>query len=303
MTEEAAANSSMAGKKALVLLPISKLRERPDFSRALEVLEAAEISVDLRASKDVSRLFEQARDWIGDCDLLVAAGGDGTVRSLAALAESAGLPLGLLPLGTANDFARTLGVPNQLREAARIIAEGRTARVDISSINGHAYLNVASIGISEAVTLNLSAERKRRWGALSYILAFRDAVKAYRSFSVEITCDGKSEKLRAIQVGVANGRFHGGGFEVLPEARIDDGVLRAYVIEPQPLGKLLVMAASTKFKAHSLWDGVRWFEGRHIELKTKRSKRVSVDGELLTTTPATVELRPAALEVFVPKGF
>ncbi len=289
--------------KALVLLTTGKLRERPDLTRALDILDEAGIATDLRASKDFADVLAQAESWARDCDLIIAAGGDGTVRGVADLAAKVGLPLGLLPLGTANDFARTLGVPNDLAAAARIIAEGRSARIDMGVVNGESFLNVASIGLSEEVTLHLTTERKRRWGALSYAIALSDVIKARRRFAVEITCDGVSKSLRAIQVGVANGRFHGGGFEVSPTARIDDGMLCAYAIAPQPLGKLLLMAASTKIGAHNLWDGVQWFQGKRIEVRTKRPRRVNVDGELLTRTPAVVELRRGAIEVFVPQSF
>lgn len=292
-----------ARKRALVLLATGKLRERPDLTKALAVFSDAGIDAELRASEDVPGLVAEAERAIEGIDLLVAAGGDGTLRTVAPLAESSGLPLGLLPLGTANDFARTVGLPANLERAALVIVAGRTARIDVGVVNEHRFLNVASIGLSESVARHLSGARKRRWGVLSYALAFRDAVKASRTFSVEIECDGRTEQLRAIQVGVANGRFHGGGMEVSPEARIDDGRLRAYAIEPQPVGKLMLMAASIKIRAHGLWEGVRWFEGQHIELRTKRPKRVNADGELLTKTPATIEIRPKAIAVFVTPQF
>lgn len=292
-----------ARKRALVLLAAGKLRERPDLSKAMTVFSDAGIDAELRASDDFARLVAEAEQAIEDVDLLVAAGGDGTVRTVARLAERSGLPLGLLPLGTANDFARTIGLPANLERAAGIIVDGRTARVDVGVVNDHLFLNVASIGLSESVARHLTGERKRRWGVLSYALAFRDAVRASRTFSVEITCDGRSETLKVIQVGVANGRFHGGGMEVSPDARIDDGRLRAYAIESQPVGKLMVMAASIKVRAHGLWDGIRWFEGRHIELRTTRPKRVNADGELVTKTPATIEIRPKAITVFVAPQF
>lgn len=292
-----------AAVRALVLVSSGKLSERPDLSLALEIFEAAGWDVDLRASRDLGKVMDEIAERGEVFDLLIAAGGDGTVRQVAGLAAKLEVPLGVIPLGTANDFARTLGLGFDVAAAARTILPRRTAAVDLSTINGNCFLNVASIGLSEAVAENLTKERKRRWGGLSYALALFDVLKARRQFSVEIDCDGTANSLRSIQVGVANGRYHGGGVEVSPSARIDDGALRVYAIEPQPLGKLLVMALSTKLGAHDLWEGVRWFEGKRIALKTKRAKRVSVDGDLITTTPLLAEVQHGALTVIVGHEF
>ena len=181
-------------------------------------------------------------------DRIVIGGGDGTISS--ALPELLRLdkPLTVLPLGTANDFARTLGVPPDAMKAAEVALSGREHRIDIGSVNGRPFLNVASVGLAAKVTEAQSTKLKRRWHVLSYLISLWRAVWEARPFYLEVELDGAPAWSGAVyQVSVGNGRFHGGGLTVAEHAAIDDGTFDLYLVRPGAVWQLLACATHLRF--------------------------------------------------------
>lgn len=237
----------------------------------------------------------------GAVDAVVIGGGDGTLNAAAPALLDTGLPLGILPLGTANDLARTLGLPLDPVAAAQVIAAGRTRRIDLGLVNGHPFFNIASIGLSVAVTSELTAARKRRWGRLAYVVAAVQALARARPFSAVIARDGSlPERVRTVQIAVGNGRYYGGGMAVWEGARIDDGCLDLYSLEVEGLWRLVLMALALRAGRQHRWRGVRASCGGALEVRTRRPRRVSADGEIVATTPARFALLPGAVQVFAP---
>jgi YegS/Rv2252/BmrU family lipid kinase len=233
-------------------------------------------------------------------DSIVVGGGDGTLNAVASAVRERGLPLGILPLGTANDLARTLGLPTDPVEAARVIAAGRTRRLDLGEVNGHPFFNVASIGFSAHLARALTSEAKRRWGTIGYAIAALRILAESRPFTVLIDHDGQVEEVKTIQVSVGNGRFYGGGMTVESNARPDDGKLDVYSLEVPHWWHLLALAPSLRRGTHGRWRHVRAFGTTELSLDTRRPHDVNADGELVTTTPAHFRILPKAIEVFVP---
>jgi YegS/Rv2252/BmrU family lipid kinase len=233
-------------------------------------------------------------------ELVVAAGGDGTVRHAATAAYESGARLMVLPLGTANDLARTLGVPLRPERAAELLETGCWRRIDLGRCNGLIFCNVASFGLSSSVAQRLTSERKKKWGPLAYARQMLDSARASRHLRVRLELDGEHYRYRALQVGIASGETQGGGNRVAADASIDDGKLRVYVIEPQPLPRLMVMALSVKLGAYDLWEGAHFYEAEHVRVTTRGGHKVNVDGDLLTRTPVEAEILPGAIEVLVP---
>ncbi len=233
-------------------------------------------------------------------ELVVAVGGDGTVRTAAAAAYAGRSRLAVVPLGTANDLARTLGLPLQPDQAVGLLQAGRWRRIDLGRCNGQIFCNVASLGLSAKVAQRLTGERKRRWGPLAYAREMVDSLRTFRSLHVALDLDGVRHNYRALQVGIASGVTQGGGTRVAPGARIDDGRFQVYVVEPQPLPRLLAMALSLKLGAHNLWDGAHFQTARRVRVATRGAHEVNVDGDLLTRTPIEAEILPGAIEVLVP---
>ena len=183
---------------------------------AAEALEGGGIELVRGACDDAGHLRDTIREQASSFDMIVLGGGDGTMNAAAPALLETGLPLGILPLGTANDLARTLGIPTELKRAARGVIGGWTRRIDLGEVNGHPFFNVASIGLSVEVTRELTLDLKRRWGRLGYALATGRALWNMRPFRAEIRHDGEVRKvqtLRRRQRALLRGRHgdRGGG--------------------------------------------------------------------------------------------
>ena len=244
-------------------------------------------------ARDIARLRENA-------DMIILCGGDGTIASGAMAVMESGLPLGIVPLGTANDLARTLGIPMDLLEAADVILSGQTRRIDLGSVNGHAFFNVASIGLSAELAQGLQPETKKRFGRLGYALAALRVLMKSRPFTARIKEKGEVTEVKTFQIAVGNGRHYGGGNVVQEDAEIDDGHLDLYSLEMGTVWKLAGMLRSFRSGTHGAWKEVRTARCTEFEIETKRPMPVNTDGELVTATPAKFLVHPGAITVFAP---
>jgi diacylglycerol kinase (ATP) len=233
-------------------------------------------------------------------DLAIVGGGDGTLNSAVDELARAKLPVGILPLGTANDFARTLGIPQSLQEACVTIRKGRVKAIDLGSVNGKFFLNGASLGLANAAAGRLTKAAKRRWGIFAAAgMAIASATRA-RRFRVNIRCDRKKISADAYQVIIGNGVFFG-GFMANFDARVDDRLLDMIVLETKriaDLARMVPYAASGKYDANPY---LLTMKGRHFDVTTSRTMRIFADGDLVGKTPATIRVAPSALKVIVPR--
>jgi YegS/Rv2252/BmrU family lipid kinase len=254
---------------------------------------------------DASRLSETVEHLVADgIDLVVVGGGDGTVSSVVDVVAGSGAVLGVLPLGTANDLARTLELPTDLAAACETIAQGVVVDIDLGRVGGLPFLNVASLGLSVGVTRALSPVLKRRLGPIAYPLA---AVKAYRShqpFSAELVFPaGDHETVRLddlLQVAVGNGRYYGGGNAVSPTAGIDDHLLDVYAITRGHWREHVSIARFLKDGSFVEHENVLHLTTRAVEVRTDPDLPINVDGEVVTSTPQTFTVDRNALDVIVP---
>lgn len=272
-----------------------------DLSAVLAVLAAAGMEVDAQDCPVAETLSAAIAAQAPGHDVVIVGGGDGTLNAALEGLVACGLPLGLLPLGTANDLARTLGIPTDLTAAAQAIAGGRVARIDLGWVNGKHFVNVASLGLSVAITNALTGRLKRRWGRLGYAWAALAGWRRTKAFPVRIRCDGKRADLSALQVAVGNGRHFGGGMVVAEHASIDDARLDVFALEPVGLLTYLALLPRLRRGRHGALDHVQTWRGREIHIHTVPSLPINTDGEITTTTPACFRVRPKALAVLVPE--
>lgn len=233
-------------------------------------------------------------------DLVIVCGGDGTVASAGLGALETGLPLGILPLGTANDLARTLGLPLDLKQACHVIAKGRSRRIDLGLVNGKAFFNVASLGLSADLAGGLTGEAKKRWGRLAYAREAFRVLKKARPFHADIESRSGVSHVRTLQIAVGNGRHYGGGQIVHADARIVDGHLDLYSLSPRAVWKLALMFADFRTGRHGAWREVTTAKCTDFWVRTAAPMPINADGDVVTQTPAHFIVRPDAVEVFVP---
>ncbi|MEV7432024.1 lipid kinase [Nocardioides sp. NPDC092400] len=237
-------------------------------------------------------------------DLLVVGGGDGTVGCAAGRVAGTAVTLGVLPLGTANDFARTLEIPSDVPGAVAALVAGRVVDVDLGRVDGRAFLNVASVGLSVAVTERLTPALKRRLGPAAYPVATLGAYRHHRPFAARLEFpDGDHEPVELddlLQVAVGNGRHYGGGNAVSPSASIDDHLLDVYAIERGRLRDHVSIARFLKDGSFVEHERVHHLTTRRVRLRTDPVLGVNLDGEVVATTPALFEVERNAVHVVVP---
>jgi YegS/Rv2252/BmrU family lipid kinase len=237
----------------------------------------------------------------GSVDRVLVGGGDGTLNAALPALLRARVPLGVIPLGTANDFAGALGVPGDLRAALRVALDGRLARVDVGRVNGRPFLNVASLGLGATVTENLSSELKARLGFLGYPHAMLGAFRKARPFRARIRIDDHPPwRARCIHLAVGNGPRYGGGARIAEEARLDDARLHVFALAPVPLWRLFLLAPWLGLGRQRDLAEARTRVASRVSVATSRCLPISADGEMISRTPAVFDLLPGALPVLVP---
>jgi diacylglycerol kinase (ATP) len=274
-----------------------------ELDLAVEILKASEINLIEEESDDPSLINELIRQNRGNIDTVILAGGDGTMSSAAGLLSECGLALGILPVGTANDLARTLKIPESIEAATAVIANGRLHSIDLGKVNDHWFINAAHIGLGVKVNRTLTTDLKSRWGRFSYARSLIDAFKSMRPYRAEIVCDGEEFSVRSIHITVANGRFYGGGMALSKEASVDDHKLRVFNLEPQSFWSLLshsVVILGGQLKGR---EGVWLRSGRTLRIHTSRPLDIYADGEFISQTPAYFDLQPNSLQVYVPDEY
>jgi diacylglycerol kinase (ATP) len=295
------------GRAALVVNTRSRTGERA-FFRALDRLQELDVSLGVTyALRDPARLAETVREVIEDgYEFLILGGGDGSVSSVVDFLAGRDVVLGLLPLGTANDFARTLEIPEDIEGACQAIAEGKIVDVDLGLAGDNFYVNVASVGLSVGATRALSPWLKKSTGPLAYPLAAMRAFFEHEPFSARLTFpDDDNEPVeyeRLLQIAVGNGRFYGGGMVVAPESGIDDRTLDIYAIELGRSRDLIGVARYLKSGDFINVESVHHFRTSRVRLETDPELQINIDGELVSQTPQEFSVARNALDVLVPQG-
>jgi YegS/Rv2252/BmrU family lipid kinase len=231
---------------------------------------------------------------------VVIGGGDGSLHAALPALLDAGLPLGVLPLGTANDFARSLGIAD-LSAAVDIILAGHTKAVDVGIVNGIHFLNAVGIGMGPDINRDLNKESKSSFGVLAYLLHGLRNLRENRGMHAVIECDGFTNALRSLQITIGNGIHYGGGMTISKDARLDDGLLHVLSIAPQSPWRLLMRGPALRSGNTENAAELRTFRGECVRVSTRRPRDVTADGEQVTVTPVECRTIGGRLQVFAPQ--
>ncbi len=286
--------------RALLFVNSHARQGQKPLSEAIDQLHTLGFELMEESTENPGHLSDVIRRYQNQVDLVIIGGGDGTLNAAVEGLVDTQLPLGILPLGTANDLARTLGISTCLPDACEIIATGQVRRIDLGWVNGKHFFNVASLGLSVQITRQLNKEAKRRWGVLAYAATASKVILQARPFRAEIRFKGKSIPVKTIQIAVGNGRYYGGGMTVDHDAAIDDQQLDLYSLEIQHWWQILALLPAMRGGQHTSWPGVRALDAEEIEVYTDQPHAINTDGEITTYTPAKFRVIPHALGVFVP---
>ncbi len=289
--------------RALLLINRASRAGEDNAQAARDQLAALGLDVIMGDFKRPQELPKEIDAHSSDVDIIVLGGGDGTLNLTAGAVMRSELPLGVLPLGTANDFARTLLIPEDIEGACRNVVEGVPHRVDLGQCNDVHFINVASIGLAVRAQEYRSGTAKRWFGALGYASNVFSAFRDTEPFEAEITFGAERQRLRSIQLAIGNGRYFGGGLAVANDARLDDGRLDLYSLEPQGFWSLVGKLPALVRGPDQSIQGLQLFDAIEFRVTTHRPMPINTDGELLTETPATFRVLPKALTVKVPREY
>jgi YegS/Rv2252/BmrU family lipid kinase len=286
-------------KRALLIVNRSSRQGSKDLAPALELLRAR-LGLEEAEAGSVDEAITLIRGRQQEVDGIIMAGGDGTLQGVASALLETDLTLGILPLGTANDFAAALQIPMDLPGAAKVIAAGHVRRIDLASVNGVLFFNVAHIGLGARVTMRVTSEAKQQWGRWSYLRTLLATVTERRAFWACLEHGSIRDKIRVIQITIGNGSRYGGGMVLTEGAGLDDGLLHVCSVAPARLWKLLALFLQLRRGATQDPEAMRLLHLPEITIRTRKRMRVTAGGESVTETPAHFRVLPAALRVFAP---
>lgn len=253
---------------------------------------------DKESRDDPNKFIRNHKDKV---DFVLVGGGDGSVNHLLPGLVDSNLPLVLYPLGTANNLARTYQLPNAIKDICLLVSQGKVIDIDLGTVNGIYFVNVAGLGLSTEVNSNVSHKLKRYIGVMAFIFtAFRMFFKM-SPFRTWIKGDGQEVMSRSWQISVCNGKHYGSGLTIKHDASLDDGKLHLLSTEVKSFWsgiKLIPTLRSGHYKRH---HEVTLLTADSFMVKTKRKLKIDVDGDLKTQTPAEFKVVRNALKILVPQ--
>ena len=288
-------------RQAILVVNAMSRRGADAFGEARDKLVAA--GVDLIEAHAVDRpeaMGETVRSAIGKAPMVIVGGGDGSLSESIDDFVGTDTIFALLPLGTANSFARTMGIPLDLDGATKVIANGRPLAIDLGKINDDYFLNNAAMGLAPVVAETVPHGLKRKLGRLGYLVWAGWSAASFRAFRLKVEKEGMVHRLWATEVRIANGRFHG-GVELIEKADVESGEIIVQAVRGRSLFRLAYNYASKLFKRSSGAE-VREFHGRELKISTRPPMRVSIDGELGPETPFTASVAVAAVTIAAPRA-
>lgn len=325
MRSKAELQSAIAdGGRAVLVVNSRSRRGRHLYARAHRMLRESGVEfARVLPVTDPSRLRELFTEILAmEPDLVVVGGGDGTIAEAVGHLAHRDIALGVLPLGTTNNFARSLELPMDLKSAVRTLAVaapggGKVADVDVGWFTStgdpqddgsrddreHIFANMVSLGVSVHVAEHVPHGLKRVLGRGAYALTAARLLPRHRAFTARVTVGGRTTELMTHQLNIANGAHHSGQ-RIARDASPDDRLLAVYRLGDER--RLRLASATARHVLTGQWRSLKedaFLTTAEVEIETDPPLRVDVDGEIRGRTPVSIRLRGNALRVIVPRTF
>jgi YegS/Rv2252/BmrU family lipid kinase len=287
-------------KSAALVVNAKSRKGQRLFKRACAAMDALPYPVDAHAVEDPEDLEPVVRKALAKKpDLLILGGGDGTVSGLVDLMVGHNVILGVLPLGTANSFARTLGIPLDIEGAVEVIRNGAPRRIDLGMIDGDYFANCAAMGISPQIAETVPHGLKKILGRIGYLGWATYQFTRFKPFTL-IVGEGSGEtRLRVVEVRISNGPYHG-GTELVDAAEVDSGEIVVQAVGGHFKRRLVKNWAASFLRHESRHEEVTNFHGKSLKIRTEPPLPISIDGEVLAHTPVTAKIAAGIIEVMAP---
>lgn len=250
--------------------------------------------------------LKMAREAVAQgCEFVVAAGGDGTINEVVnGLADHFDRAvLGVLPVGTGNDFARSINVPTEIDAAVDLLLQRRTLPLDVVRVTSDEvrhFINVSAGGFSGLVDEKLTEDLKRSWGPLAYLRSAAEALPDLTDYHTLITFDDDEQhEVKTYNIVIANARYVAGGIPIAPTARLDDGLVDVLIVPVASMPQLALLVPQVLLGQHLSSELISFRRARKVRVEARPGMWFNADGELVGNQPATFEVLPKALHVVV----
>lgn len=241
-----------------------------------------------------------AEESAAGTSVVVAVGGDGTINEVLNGLAGAETPMGIIPLGTANDFARQVGIPEDVAQAIDVILRAPPVRLDSASLNGRRFLNVSSAGLGAEATAETSSAAKATLGSLAYAITGLKKLISLDAMRLRLEAPGVEREIDVLAFFVGNARHAGGGMPVTPLASPNDGLLDVCVVERMGRAEVARLALKIRNGEQVGEPGVLYFRAPWLTVRSEQPISVNADGERLTSRQLDYRARPGDLLIHLP---
>lgn len=270
------------------------------IGKALRTFERMGASVELETSTSREHLSDLASAASrGDYDRIVACGGDGTVHWILRGLDRSRATLGVLGLGSGDDFARVLGMPRDIDQSCEVILSGPTRELDVATANGIPFVGVAGLGFDSEVARYANDHVRFLRGPLVYLYSIFRVIQKFRPLEVRVSIGGEIRREQIMFMAVGNTHRYGGGIAVVPTARPDDGLLDLCIVERCSRWQLLRTLPMAYSGGHVRRPFVRLERTPQVDVTSMQSLEIFADGEPVTRTPVELAIAEQKLRVVV----
>ncbi|HVN49006.1 MAG TPA: diacylglycerol kinase family protein [Bacteroidota bacterium] len=241
-------------------------------------------------------------------ETVIAAGGDGTVNEVAAALAGTDTPLGIVPIGSGNDFIRAIGIPRDPLSALAVALDGKRKKYDVGNIQitensiQHSirkkFLNTCGIGLDGEVAKEILALNHLR-GLWLYGIAAMNALRHFKPIEMDIQTPFSNRHLNALLVCVGNGQYEGSGFKLTPNARPDDGFFQVCAVADMPLRRILKALFKLQYEQHGTVNGIEMFDTDKISIRSSSPFTIHADGEVLSSKALAVDISIESKQVWI----
>lgn len=238
-------------------------------------------------------------------DLVVAAGGDGTINEVVhGLAEKENRPkLGIIPAGTTNDFARALQIPRDIKKAVEVIIKGESMLLDIGKVNGHHFINIAGGGRLTELSYDVPIKLKTMLGQLAYYIKGIEMLPSLKPARARIEYDGNVVDEDIMLFLISNSNSVGGFEKLAPNAKLDDGYFDLLILKKLNLAEFIQVATLALRGAHLDNENIIYAQSKHIKVTPSEKMQLNIDGEYGGLLPGEFKNLKQHIEFLVPKKF
>ncbi len=289
-----------------LLINANSRRGKEAFDDAIAALKKARIPLKRAvAVSDKDETAQLLREEVEDgARLVIVGGGDGTLSYCAELLAGTQTAMAVLPLGTGNTWARSLGLPIDLAKAAEVIAKGHIENSDVGRVNGHVFLNSVALGLSCEIAQSLDKKTKSKLGLMAWPVVGARVLWKHKPLQIEVISSERTYRVRTHQILIVNGRYVAGPITAAPDASIQDATLDVFTLGGAKFRSLIKTSWKWMRGQHLQDAQTKFFSTQRVQIRSMRKPiDVAVDGEIEFQTPLDIDVWPGALKVVVPRGF